>query len=95
MGSKLRATMDQGNQLFTLALGLVPPWMVDEVRFTAEEKRLDLHVNHWDGVLSWFESRDTRGILGGFQQPPPIRQGQSPWLSHPQELHQHGLPDPG
>jgi len=58
--------MDQGNQLFTLALGLVPPWMVDEVRFTAEEKRLDLHVNHWDGVLSWFESRDTRGILEGF-----------------------------
>jgi transposase len=45
MGSKLRATMDQGNQLFTLALGLVPPWMVDEVQFTAEEKRLDLHVN--------------------------------------------------
>jgi transposase len=37
--------MDQGNQLFTLALGLVPPWMVDEVQFTAEEKRLDLHVN--------------------------------------------------
>ena len=36
--------MDQGNQLFTLALGLVPPWMVDEVRFAAE-KRLDLHVN--------------------------------------------------
>jgi transposase len=26
-------------------LGLVPPWMVDEVQFTAEEKRLDLHVN--------------------------------------------------
>jgi transposase len=45
MGSKLRATMDQGNQLFTLALGLVPPWMVEEVQFTAEEKRLDLHVN--------------------------------------------------
>ena len=36
--------MDQG-QLFTLALGLVPPWMVDDVRFTVEEKRLDLHVN--------------------------------------------------
>ena len=32
--------MDQGNQLFTLALGLVPPWMVDEVQFTAEEKRV-------------------------------------------------------
>ncbi len=37
--------MDQGNQLFTLALGLVPPWAVDVVRFTVEEKRLDLYVN--------------------------------------------------
>nr|QBA86154.1 ISAtc1 [Acidithiobacillus caldus] len=37
--------MDQGNQLFTLALGLVPPWAVDVVRFTVEEKRLDLHIN--------------------------------------------------
>ena len=35
--------MDQ-NQLFTLALGLVPPWMVDDVTFKVEEKRLDLHV---------------------------------------------------
>jgi len=30
--------MDQGQQLFTLALGLVPPWAVDDVRFTVEEK---------------------------------------------------------
>jgi len=37
--------MDQGQQLFTLALGLVPQWAVDDVRFTVEEKRLDLHVN--------------------------------------------------
>jgi len=37
--------MDQGQQLFTLALGLVPPWAVDDVRFTVEKKRLDLHVN--------------------------------------------------
>uniref|UniRef100_E6QNX1 Leucine-rich repeat domain-containing protein n=1 Tax=mine drainage metagenome TaxID=410659 RepID=E6QNX1_9ZZZZ len=29
------------------------------------------------------------------QQPHPIRQGESSGLSHPQELHQHGLPDPG
>ena len=33
--------MDQ-NQLFTLALGLVPPWMVDDVTFQVEEKRLAL-----------------------------------------------------
>ena len=31
---------------------------------------------------------------GRLQQPHPIRQGQSPRLSHPQELHQHGLPHP-
>ena len=37
--------MDHGQQLFTLALGLVPPWAVDDVWFTVEEKRLDLHVN--------------------------------------------------
>ena len=37
--------MDHGQQLFTLALGLVPPWAVDDVRFMVEEKRLDLHVN--------------------------------------------------
>ena len=31
--------------LFSLALGLVPPWLVDHVTFTVEEKRLDLHIN--------------------------------------------------
>ena len=36
--------MDQ-NQLFSLAIGLVPPWLVDHVTFTVEEKRLDLHIN--------------------------------------------------
>ena len=36
--------MDE-NQLFSLAIGLVPPWLVDHVTFTVEEKRLDLHIN--------------------------------------------------
>ena len=31
--------------LFSLALGLVPPWLVDDVTFQVEEKRLDLHIN--------------------------------------------------
>ena len=31
-------------ELFSLAIGLVPPWMVDDVTFKIEEKRLDLHV---------------------------------------------------
>ncbi len=32
-------------QLFSLALGLVPPWMVDDVTFKVEDKRLDLHID--------------------------------------------------
>ena len=32
-------------ELFSLALGLVPPWLVDDVTFTLEENRLDLHID--------------------------------------------------
>lgn len=32
-------------QLFSLALGLVPPWLVDRVSFSVEEKRLDLYID--------------------------------------------------
>jgi transposase len=32
-------------ELFSVAIGLVPPWLVDHVTFTVEEKRLDLHIN--------------------------------------------------
>ena len=32
-------------ELFSLALGLVPPWLVEHVTFTVEKKRLDLHIN--------------------------------------------------
>lgn len=32
-------------QLFSLALGLVPPWRVDQMRFSVEEKRLDLYID--------------------------------------------------
>ncbi len=31
--------------LFQLALGLVPPWMVKAARFDAERKRLDLEID--------------------------------------------------
>ncbi|MHB0888379.1 ISL3 family transposase [Acidithiobacillus sp.] len=36
--------MDQ-EQLFSLALGLVPPWLVDRVTFSVEGKRLDLYID--------------------------------------------------
>ena len=31
--------------LFSLALGLVPPWLVGRVSFFAEEKRLGLYID--------------------------------------------------
>ena len=36
-------------ELFSLALGLVPPWLVDDVTFKVEDKRLDLHINFPQG----------------------------------------------
>jgi hypothetical protein len=83
-------------QWFSLALGLVPPWLVDDVTFQVEDKRLDLHINfpkgsrfawmenakasglssmvkvaytimnHWEGILRWFDSHISNGILEGF-----------------------------
>jgi transposase len=32
-------------ELFSLELRLIPPWLVEHVTFTVEEKRLDLHIN--------------------------------------------------
>ncbi|MBN6743158.1 ISL3 family transposase, partial [Acidithiobacillus sp. MC6.1] len=37
------------NELFSHAIGVVPPWSVDQVTFSAEEKRLDLHINFIKG----------------------------------------------
>lgn len=36
--------------LFTIALGLVPPWRVVDLRFDAEEKRLDMQVDFQPGA---------------------------------------------
>ncbi len=36
-------------ELFSLALGLVPPWLVDDVAFKGEDKRPDLHINFPQG----------------------------------------------
>ena len=36
--------MDE-NQLFALALGLIPPWFIEKVSFDPEQKRLDLFLD--------------------------------------------------
>ena len=35
--------------LMQLALGLVPPWMVQECNFNADNRRLDLHIDFAKG----------------------------------------------
>src|SRR5262245_53575308 len=38
--------------LFQLALGLVPPWMVADAKFDAEKKRLDIEIDFKTGGRS-------------------------------------------
>ncbi len=40
MGPVMRNT-----DLFQLALGLVPPWLVNDVRFDADKKQLDIEID--------------------------------------------------
>jgi hypothetical protein len=35
---------DPTTQLFRLALGVVPPWRVEEINFEAERQRLDIRL---------------------------------------------------
>jgi transposase len=39
------------NQLFTMALGLTPPWTVTELTFSADDKRLDVKLDFARGSL--------------------------------------------
>lgn len=89
--------MDQGNQLFTMALGLVPPWIVDEVRFTAEEKRLDLHVNFPKGRCFPCHVRgqdclvyDTKRRSGANWISSSMRRISTP-MSHGSRVQKHGV----
>jgi len=42
--------MFQTSELFQKAIGLVAPWYIKEVKFTAEEKRLDIYVDFIKGT---------------------------------------------
>jgi transposase len=43
--------MDPSTTLFTLALGLTPPWKVWNIRFSQEERRLDISIDFPRGSL--------------------------------------------
>src|SRR5438132_8524923 len=42
--------MYQTTELFQKAIGLVMPWYIKEVKFTGEEKRLDIYVDFTRGT---------------------------------------------
>ncbi len=67
--------MDQ-EQLFSLALGLVPPWLVDDVTFKVEDKRLDLK----------------RSLSGVISQTPPSHHAVALWIDSggQDEAEKHG-----
>jgi transposase len=53
--------MFQSTELFQKAIGLVAPWYIKEVKFTAEEKRLDIYVDFKKGTkFTYTETPKTR-----------------------------------
>jgi hypothetical protein len=59
-------------QLFLLALGLVPLWMVDKVTFQVADTRLDLHINFPKGSrFAWMEMPRTAAYRPWSRWPTP------------------------
>ena len=61
---KVRSWTMVTEDLFSVAIGLVPPWLVDHVTFTVEEKRLDLHINFPQGCRFRLQAVTDKGALG-------------------------------
>lgn len=45
-------------QLFELALNITDPWYIKDVQFSAENKRLDIHIDFRKGAVFHYESAD-------------------------------------
>ena len=41
--------MDNTTQIFSLALGLEKPWLIEKTDFNSAEQRLDIHLNFTRG----------------------------------------------
>ena len=52
--------------LFEMALNIVEPWYIKDIQFSAEEKRLDIHVDFRKGSLFHYESAQ-ENIGGDFK----------------------------
>lgn len=53
-------------QLFELALNIQDPWYIKDIQFSAENKRLDIHVDFRKGAVFHYESAD-ENIKGDFK----------------------------
>lgn len=53
-------------QLFELALNIQSPWYIKDIQFSAENKRLDIHVDFRKGAIFHYESTD-ENIKGDFK----------------------------
>ena len=53
-------------QLFKLALNIQEPWYIKQVKFDAEAKRLDIHIDFHKGSVFHYESQEDN-IKGDFK----------------------------
>lgn len=53
-------------QLFELALNIQDPWYIKDIQFSAENKRLDIHIDFHRGAIFHYESTD-ENINGDFK----------------------------
>jgi len=53
-------------QLFELALSIQDPWYIKDIKFSAENKRLDIHIDFRKGAIFHYESVD-ENIKGDFK----------------------------
>ncbi len=68
--------MDANQQLFAMALGLQEPWYIEDIRFSSEERKLDIYLNYREGALfpcgicaEPYAVRDSREKCGGIWTP--------------------------
>ncbi len=53
-------------QLFELALNITDPWFIKDIHFSAENKRLDIHIDFQKGSVFHYESAD-ENIKGDYK----------------------------
>ena len=53
-------------QLFELALNIQDPWFIKDIQFSAENKRLDIHIDFRKGSVFHYESID-ENIKGDYK----------------------------